>query len=155
MLIEIRKAGFVNKGAELMLYAALEKMREAYPEAQFCMAPSANNGAAPFAKRVELGLLQKAWMWRYCFQWGDLAMLSPQKIREMYGIVLDKEIDIVLDAAGFAYSDQWGDRSCQELARSCKRWKKNDTKIILLPQAFGPDRLYQSGWFHPHFQRSH
>jgi len=135
MLIEIRKAGFVNKGAELMLHATLQKMREAYPDAQFVMTP---NSSAPYEKRTELGFLQKAWLWRYSLQWGDLAMIAPKKLREMYGIVLDKEIDIVIDAAGFLYGDHAGDGNSQELADSCKRWKKNGTKIILLPQAFGP-----------------
>ena len=138
MLIEIRNAGFVNKGAELMLHAIMQKMKEAYPQARFAMSPSTNNGTAPFAKRSELGFLQKAWIWRYGFQWGDLAGLAPDMIREMYGVVLDKEINIVLDASGFCYSDQWGIGHTKELARSCKRWRKRETKVILLPQAFGP-----------------
>jgi polysaccharide pyruvyl transferase WcaK-like protein len=53
-------------------------------------------------------------------------------------VVIDDEIDIVIDASGFSYSDQWGDGYSLELADSCKRWKRNGTKIILLPQAFGP-----------------
>ena len=135
MLIEIRKTGFVNKGAELMLYAVLQKIQKASPDCEFAMAPFI---AAPYIKRAQLGLLQKAWLWRYRLQWGDLFALVPQKIRQMYGIVLDTEIDIVLDAAGFAYGDQWGSRSCDELARACKRWRKQGTKVILLPQALGP-----------------
>jgi polysaccharide pyruvyl transferase WcaK-like protein len=136
MLIEIRRAGFVNKGAELMLYAALQKMKENYPEAIFAMTPDVKT--APYEKRAKLGFLQKASLWRYGFQWGKLAKITPKKIRKMYGVVLDKEVNVVLDVAGFAYSDQLGKRSCLELADSCKRWKKNGTKIILLPQAFGP-----------------
>lgn len=138
MIIEIRKAGFVNKGAELMLYAALYKMKEAYPGAEFVMAPGLKNSSAPYSKRAELGFLQKAWLWRYGIQWGDLAKLAPKKIREMYGVVLDREIDIVIDAAGFSYSDQWGIGSSRELARSAKRWKKRGAKVVLLPQALGP-----------------
>jgi colanic acid/amylovoran biosynthesis protein len=135
MIIEIRKAGFVNKGAELMLYAVLEKMRESYPEAQFVMAPG---NSAPFEKRCELGLLQKAWLWWYGFQWGDVLSLLPEKLRKWYGVVLDKEINIVIDASGFSYSDQWGTGSSIELAKACRRWKKNGTKVVLLPQALGP-----------------
>ncbi len=56
----------------------------------------------------------------------------------MYGVVLDKEVDVVIDAAGFAYSDQWGDDPSIELAQSVKTWKKNGTRVILLPQALGP-----------------
>ncbi len=136
MLIEIRKAGFVNKGAELMLYAALRKMKEAYPDAMFVMAP--NQVTAPYFKRAETGLLQKAWLQHYGVQLGNLAVLVPRKIREMYGVVLDKEIEVVLDAAGFAYGDQWEIQKCRELSALCKRWRKQGKKVVLLPQAMGP-----------------
>jgi len=136
MLIEIRKAGFVNKGAELMLYAALDKLKEHFPEAQFVMAPNAKS--APYLKRAELGLFQKAWYRYKRIQFGNLAGFVPQKIRNLYGVVMDKEVDVVIDAAGFSYSDQWGKNSTKELANSCERWKKNGAKVVLLPQAFGP-----------------
>jgi colanic acid/amylovoran biosynthesis protein len=138
VIVEIRKAGFINKGAELMLHAILQKMKEVYPAARFVMAPSADNGYAPYARRAELGLLQKAWLWKYGLQLGDLAGLVPKKIREMYGVLLDREVDVVLDAAGFSYSDQFGAHNSIELARACKRWKKNKTRVVLLPQAMGP-----------------
>jgi colanic acid/amylovoran biosynthesis protein len=136
MIVEIRKAGFVNKGAELMLYAIIDKMKELCPDIQYAMTPHLK--FAPYIKRAELGFLQTAWLLRYGFQWGNLATLAPKKIRKMYGVVLDKEVDVVLDAAGFSYSDQWGIGNSIELATSCKRWKKVGTKVILLPQAFGP-----------------
>ncbi|MFW5803698.1 MAG: polysaccharide pyruvyl transferase family protein [bacterium] len=135
MNIEIRKVQFVNKGAELMLYAVLDKMKQEYPDARFVMAPGKNSS---FEKRGELQLWQKAWLWKYRIQFGDLARFIPKMVREQYGIILDREIDVVLDAAGFAYSDQFSGKSCSELARSSKRWQKNKTKIILLPQALGP-----------------
>ena len=136
MLIEIRKAGFINKGAELMLYSTLYKMRSVYPEARFAMTP--NPVSAPYHKRAELGLYQNASLQRFRIQWGPLAGLIPQRVRDMFGIVLNKDIDVVLDAAGFSYSDQWGFGAVAELARSSKRWKKYGAKAILLPQAFGP-----------------
>lgn len=138
MIIEIRKAGFVNKGAELMLHAVMQKVQERYPEATLVMAPSHNGGSQPFHKLTQLGFYPKAWLWRYAIQWGDFAGYLPKKLREMYGLVLDKEVDVVLDAAGFSYSDQWGVGSSKDLARSSKRWKKHGTKVILLPQALGP-----------------
>lgn len=138
MIIEIRKAGFVNKGAELMLHAVMQKVQERYPEATLVMAPSHKDGSQPFHKLTQLGFYPKAWLWRYGIQWGDFAGYLPKKLREMYGLVLDKDVDVVLDAAGFSYSDQWGVGSSKDLARSSKRWKKRGTKVILLPQALGP-----------------
>jgi len=138
MIIEIRKAGFVNKGAELMLHAALQKLRTRYPDATFVMAPTPKKAEQPFRKLVQLGFYPKAWLWRYGIQWGTLANFAPRPLREMYGVVLDREVDVVVDAAGFAYSDQWGEDPCAELAQSTRRWKKNGTRVILLPQALGP-----------------
>ncbi len=135
MLIEIRHADFGNKGSHLKLIAILTQIKETFPSARFVMAP--HPVYAPFDKRGEMGFLQKAWYWRKNKQWGDLARFVPSDIREMYGIVLDKEVDVVLDAAGYAYGDQTGASSLAELYNGCKRWHKNGTKIILLPQAYG------------------
>lgn len=135
MLIEIRMVEFVNKGQELMLHAALRRLQRAWPDAAFTMAPSK---LAPFLPRAELGLLQKAWLWRFGIQWGGLAAIAPARLREYYGVVLDREVDVVADAAGFLYTDLWGPRPAEELAHSCRRWRKRGIPIILLPQAFGP-----------------
>lgn len=138
MIVEIRKAGFINKGAELMLHAVMQKVRERYPDATLVMAPSHSKASQPYHKFAPLGFYPKASLWRKGVQFGGLASLVPKKVLEMYGVVLDSEIDVVLDAAGFSYSDQWGISSSRELASSSKKWKKNGTKLILLPQALGP-----------------
>jgi len=126
---------FVNKGQELMLHAALQRLGQAYPDASFTMAPSA---LSSFNERARLGLGQKAWYWGYGIQWGDLAAIAPERLRQYYGVVLDREVDVVVNAAGNLYSDYWGPRPAEELARACRRWRRRGTRIILLPQAFGP-----------------
>ncbi|SOC57446.1 colanic acid/amylovoran biosynthesis protein [Chromohalobacter canadensis] len=138
MIVEIRKAGFINKGAELMLYAVMQKVKERYPDAILVMAPTHSNSSQPFKKFAPLGLFPKASLWRKGVQFGSLANIVPKKIREMYGIILDSEVDVVLDASGFSYSDQCGVGSSRELASSSRKWKKKGTKVILLPQALGP-----------------
>ena len=140
MNIEIRRAGFINKGSALMIHAVLQRMGKQYPDATFVMAPSTNPSmkTTPYHTRAGLHLFQKAWFWRYGVQWGDLAVLLPKNIRTMYGIVLDKEIDVVIDIAGYLYSDHWGDKGSLELAAACKRWYKQGSKVILMPQALGP-----------------
>lgn len=138
MIIEIRKAGFVNKGAELMLRAIKDKILSTYPDAVLTIAPTENDSLAPFRKVVDNGFYPKASLVRYGFQLGDLAGLAPSKLREMYGVILDRDVDVVIDAAGFTYSDQWGDSHSRELAHSATRWSRQGTKVILMPQAFGP-----------------
>ena len=136
MMIEVRKAGFVNKGAELMLLSVLDRVRRELPDADLVMAPDLKT--APYRKRAMLGLYQKVWFQRYRVQWGFLGRLAPRRMREFFGLVLDCEIDAVLDASGFSYSDQVGLSSTLAAARAVKRWKRRGTKVILLPQAFGP-----------------
>lgn len=136
MLIEIRKTHFINKGAELMLRSIVAKLREELPQARLVIAPL--QGYDSYLQRCELGLYQKVWLQRYRIQWGYMGKLIHKKLRQMYGMVLDSEIDVVLDASGFSYSDQWGDKNCLEAEKSIKRWKKKGTKVVFLPQAFGP-----------------
>lgn len=138
MIIEIRMAGFINKGAELMLYAALTKMKEKYPDATYVMQPTDKDGPQPFHKLTSAGFYPKAAFKKFRIQWGDTLRVVPKKLRDRYGIVLDREVDIVIDAAGFAYSDQWGHYASADLAESILRWKKNGTKVVMLPQALGP-----------------
>lgn len=139
-IIEIRKAGFVNKGAELMLYAILEKIQGRYPDAKITIAPTPLDKNRPYPELAKLGVFPKASLWRYGLQWGGLARLLPRKLREMYGVILDSEVDVVIDAAGFSYGDQWGIGSTKELANASRRWKAQKTKLILMPQALGPYR---------------
>jgi polysaccharide pyruvyl transferase WcaK-like protein len=134
-LILIRGVGFVNKGAELMLYAILEKMKQNYPSAKFALE---TNRSASYEKRALLGLYQKPRFFRFGLQFGRIFEYFPSVIRRTLGLVVDKDIDVVIDASGLSYSDHWGPRSAHELSKSCKRWKKNGTKVILMPQAFGP-----------------
>lgn len=136
MLIEIRGAGFVNKGAELMLRSVISKFRDEMPKVGLAMAPSLSN--ALYLQRADLGLYQKLWLQRYGFQWGYFGSVIPKKLRQMYGMVLDSEVNVVLDVSGFAYSDQWGPGNTLAAATAIKKWKKQGTKVIFMPQAFGP-----------------
>lgn len=138
MIIEIRQAGFVNKGAELMLHAVVQKLKERYPEAKLTMAPIYGGADDTFDKMRKLNLYPKAWLWFKGIDLGDFAQFVPRRLLKSYGMVTTKEIDVVIDAAGFSYSDQWGAKTSRELSASSKKWKKNGTKLIMLPQALGP-----------------
>ena len=136
MYIEISKVGFINKGAALMLRAILNEVPAQFPSAKFVMAP--NKKKAPYIKRAKLGLYQKAWFHRFGVQWGYLGSIIPTYFRELFGIVLNREVDVILDASGFSYSDQLDITSTRAIAKASKKWAKEGTKLILLPQAFGP-----------------
>ena len=75
MIVEIRGAGFVNKGAELMLHAILCKLREAYPQAVFTIDPSPEDGSQPYSQIVSLGIYPKVSLWVFGVQVGQFARL--------------------------------------------------------------------------------
>lgn len=137
MNIEIRNVEFVNKGAELMLQAILQQIDETLPVGKYCMQP--NQITRPYCRIASLSIYLKMPSFvRSGCQLGDLAGILPSRIRDAYGLVLDRDLNAVLDASGFAYGDQFGPTACQFLAQATSRWKKRGTKIVLLPQAYGP-----------------
>ena len=152
MLIELHGAQFMNKGAELMLRTAIDRL-ESYGHRHFVVDPVIGT----YAERSALGLKQifpmRFWMGNRKFR----PMLAVQKwwprapfrrIREHYGCVTIAEVDALVDMAGFAYTDQWGTRPIADFAALTAYYRKRGRPIILLPQAFGP--FSRTG---EHFQR--
>lgn len=135
MVIEIRRAGFTNKGAQLMFRAVVEQIRSRIPDATIVTIP---DKAESYCERGKLCIYQKIWYQRFGVRWGRLGSAIPGRIRRRYGLYVDSEVDVVLDAAGFAYGDQWPLSNLTEAVNSSRRWRKQKTKVVLLPQAFGP-----------------
>ena len=136
MYIEIKGINFVNKGAEMMLLTILQELRSTSDCLKFIVAPQI--GMCEYRFYSKLGLYPKVWLEYKGFQLGRIGGVMPKKLRRIYGLILDDEIDVVLDASGFAYSDQWGEYPAKAMAHYTGKWKKTGKKIILMPQAFGP-----------------
>lgn len=134
MIVELANVGFINKGAELMLLAMCQEIRSRYSEIELVITPGKND----YLKRAESGLYQKAQLVKYKVDWGSLWKFIPSNIRLRYGIKTASEIDVILDAAGFAYGDQWGHKHAASKLKRLEKCKKNGGKIVLMPQAFGP-----------------
>lgn len=139
MLIEIKGVQFVNKGAELMLHAIVQQVQLLWPNADIVLAPNANS---PYKARALLGAYQKLPLQKGRLEWHGLGYaLSPRLrgwLKNRLGLVTEADIDVVLDASGFAYGDQWPASSIALLCNEIKRYAKAGKKYILLPQAFGP-----------------
>lgn len=128
MLIELRGLEFVNKGAELMLHAILKKVKETIPDAIFVMDLTSR---VPPEKLKEYNI--------YVKRAGSKAKFIPKFIRTKLRFALDKEVNVVLDASGFAFGDQWGSKYAERrIGSQISTWRKQGKKVILLPQAFGP-----------------
>jgi colanic acid/amylovoran biosynthesis protein len=134
MNVEVCGVGFNNKGAELMLHAIVEELSRSCPDALLVMDPKVAN----YKDRAKVGLFQKPPRSEWKFGSWLIGIFWRMKIRERYGVILASQIDVVLDASGFALSDQMGIRPAERFARKVIIWKKAGKKIVLLPQAFGP-----------------
>lgn len=136
LTIEVQGIGFPNKGAELMLLAICDKIQRRYPDTRICLQPN-----QPFSYRKNYPVYQIGKVVRFGVDLGRLLYLIPKKLRDMFGIVMPREVNVILDASGFAYGDQWGTHKVGvKFARKIKKFKqeKKNRKVILLPQAFGP-----------------
>ncbi|HPR63846.1 MAG TPA: polysaccharide pyruvyl transferase family protein [Thermoanaerobaculia bacterium] len=134
MIFEVRGAGFVNKGAELMLRSVIDQLNTSFQNCKIVIDPI----YATRENRISLGLYKKARIKFLRHAGQQIVRLIPEKIRKTYGMITESEIDAVIDISGFAYGDKWGTIYAREMASACKRWKHDNKKVILLPQAFGP-----------------
>ncbi|MDO6444323.1 polysaccharide pyruvyl transferase family protein [Colwellia sp. 1_MG-2023] len=139
MLIEIKGVQFVNKGAELMLMAMVEKIHQLWPEAEVCLLPRINS---PYKNRAKLGTYQKLNLRKGTIDLNKLSYFLPIKMRQYlkraWGIVTEVDVDVILDASGFSYGDQWSDTALIQAAKEAKRLNNNSKKYVFMPQALGP-----------------
>ena len=96
-----------------------------------------------FAKRNDAGLAHLTWPDSIKLSLippivNSAAELIPKTLRHPYNLVTESELDAILDASGFTYSDQWPTKTAERMASLSERWKNQGKKVILLPQAFGP-----------------
>lgn len=133
--VEIKGVQFRNKGAYLMLLACLDGLK-AEPNVQLVLSPGPN---LPYPERARLGAWQKL-----SFRRGGLDLtpwigkLPMQGLFRRYGMLCEQQVDLVLEASGFAYGDQWPLRFLQNTAKEVVRFAKAGKPFIFMPQAFGP-----------------
>lgn len=132
-MILLHGTGTHNKGAELMAVAVLQHYRRLPHPPEFAVPPQFGS----YRDRAKYGL----WTLMQERRWGRaklVSLLAHPAFRRKYGLAVESDCTTVIDASGFAFGDQHGPRPTQQMARNCRRWKRQGKKIILLPQAFGP-----------------
>lgn len=125
--VEIKGIGFPNRGAELLLVATLEQLQRRRLKA--AMEPY-----SPYDFKVQYPLYTKA-----CILVRGVNVLSPLGMlpnyaRKRLGLLKPNEIDLALDASGYAYGDPWG----AALANSRVLKDPSTAPLYLLPQSLGP-----------------
>ena len=137
MKIQIDGTNTINKGAELMLYAILDQI------AKKDLNASVSFNAVGWSDHRKVRTIL-SFERRYILSHGRYlaSILSKLKLpnRIFTTFYPQKNIDVVLDASGFRLGDQWNHQKdfLENLENYYKKLKTYGTKIILLPQAFGP-----------------
>jgi polysaccharide pyruvyl transferase WcaK-like protein len=138
MKIEVKGVEFCNKGAELMLHSIILMLEQQFSDYELVLSPGS---LLPYQQRARLGAWQKFSFQLWGIDWTWLGNLAPVGIRRLlrhFGIVVEKDINLVLDASGFVYSDKWGQRRLKQTLNHLKRIKKYNIPYVFLSQAFGP-----------------
>jgi colanic acid/amylovoran biosynthesis protein len=132
MVIELTGTNTRNKGAELMLVAVVEHFAD-HPDVQLAV----NQFFGSYRERAQYGLLQRITL----SGWGRSRVavaLMPEEFRRSFGLVHENDVDVVLDASGFAFGDQHPPERTIQFAERVEEAKQSGKPVILLPQALGP-----------------
>jgi polysaccharide pyruvyl transferase WcaK-like protein len=134
--IEIQGTGTHNRGAELMAAAIAQQLRVSFPGVRLVVSPMFGE----FDARARYQLWT-TWEFpgRFRSTMSSVALrASSPVVRRWMGVVNPKEVDVVLDASGFAFADQWGRRAATAVLRKMESMGRRRQPLVLLPQALGP-----------------
>lgn len=124
--VEIKGIGFPNKGAEILLCAVLQQLNKRKMIA--CMEPY-----SPFKYKLAYPIMTKISVYKYGINILAPLNLIPSYVLSRLGFIRPSQIDLILDASGFAYGDNWSPSLAKSRILSGRR-----IKTVLLPQSLGP-----------------
>jgi polysaccharide pyruvyl transferase WcaK-like protein len=132
MIYKLIGTGMHNQGAELMAYAAAEAVYSGP-----IPGPVVADGFGTPVDYLRNGLVKsfdlhgrvRGTLGRFIF---------TESLRKSLSLPRSSQIDCVLNAEGFAYSDQWGTRPSRMLNELVSQTARSGIPYIMLPQAFGP-----------------
>lgn len=130
-----------NKGAELMFYAILQEIERKYPDA-IVYIPYLNikQGFGYISTSLHLQFTPFS---RLVYKTHLTAVFRQLHLplRWLYRANVVKHADFFMDASGFHFSDQKKNFTPAKVERwkvILKKYSKQGTRIVFLPQAFGP-----------------
>jgi len=135
LTIEVLGIGFPNKGAELMLLAISEWAAQLPVKIRLAV-----RWDAPFDDRLRHNLWARVWHpLDGRLPYGHFVNRWPERLASRLGIVRERDVDVFLDASGYAYGDSWGVAKARyRLGSRIAAWRRQGSRVVLLPQAFGP-----------------
>lgn len=137
-----------NKGAELMLYAILQEIERKYPNAKVYLPFGAyQKNLSDLHTSLNLKNIPFLFIRRIACKLHIPEILRCFNIDSSFITFRNfLKPDYFIDASGFAVSDQWK-LSAIDVKRwkyICNRYGKGRTRMVMLPQAFGPAEMPQT-----------
>lgn len=150
MKIMIVGANFVNKGAQSMLFIAVDEIKKRYPDAEVLFASTdiiKNVDEYAFtyvyyskeAKNIALGRKALFIRMRQCIK-DTVKWLIGRRILLWKYMDLSRclnEIDMIIDISGFNLGSGWSTEIHEAYLDNIRLAKKYDIPIVLMPQSFG------------------
>lgn len=128
-----------NKGAELMLYAILQEIERRWPDAEVFIP---NTYFKQGLSYIETPLKVKFWPYdRFLRLVRGIVGRLHIATSCLQNTFVVRNADYFLDASGFHFSDQKKNFTPAKVKRwniILKKYRSQGTKIVFLPQAFGP-----------------
>ena len=130
--------GFVNKGAELMLYAILQEIENKFPYSAVYLSEAIPQDY-DFSTKLSFKTQYPIWLKTFKIQ-GIMERLKLPFYNNFIANKIIKDAKYFIDASGFLFSDQFNlkRKNYQYWFKQLTKYKEQGTKIIFLPQAFGP-----------------
>ncbi len=143
MLIEIRGAGFHNRGAQLMLWTVIDRVRDRFPDAAFCVEPINSNPwerasyrLLTVAPRMPMASVWKTKLAMRCERLISRAL--PASELKRYGVARRCDVTAMIDIAGYSFGDKWPATKIARVAQRVLANQRRGTPSIFMPQMFGP-----------------
>lgn len=132
-----------NKGAELMLYAILQEIERKFSDAEVYVPIFAIKQGLNYVKTfVNLKEKPYASLIKTAAKLHISGILRRLNLPYLFlkDTSIIKDANYFIDASGFAFSDQWNPdlEIVKKWEHVLKGYHKQGTKIVFLPQAFGP-----------------
>jgi colanic acid/amylovoran biosynthesis protein len=142
MEILLQGAGTNNKGAELMLYAVLQEIERSFPSAVIYLGRSSvPQGRKYLQSKTDIRLFTPPLYWSII---NKLRINVLLKKLHLSGFLVPNppshHIDYLFDLSGLLFSDQMNltENKINRLSEALRKYSQKGTKIVYLPQAFGP-----------------
>lgn len=151
----ITGTNFLNKGAQSMLFTCTEELRSRFPDSKIYYKAAVGLGNIKLYDNyhfipvyvcpesydtIDYSIIKT---WKILFRIAKSTILfllnkghRPLEVLELRKVI--RSIDYYIDASGYCLTSKWGIEAHKDYYSNFTLAKKNNAKVFLMPQSFGP-----------------